>query len=407
MTWYTWAMVKKIYFIFIGMLMCVSGTVYVYGQNETVVPAPNNTPTESSVSTGEEYQLLSDIPGLGAVPTDGDFSLFLNAIYKMAIGIGSGLAVLMIVWVGIQYSMSAVATAKDEMRERLSFIIGGLILLLSAFVLLNFINPRLTDFSNKGDNFTRLNFDGVVGFLGIDTIDFEADENYLLFVPNPEEYPEIWVFQSTGTYGQMFATQEECEEAAAIGGETCTTTANPSLVAPSVVDPSVNTGELIIMAANDQRMDSIIPYNPSRTFRDFASHGNGTLKIARSVILHDAYFQAMFLTRFGHGLRLISAYRDPVHNRNVGSTANNHQLGYSLDYGTRELTRDERFFFQELIQATGAVRVGWGSTSAGTHVQWDDGVNTPYVYWCYPGSPGPFKGPGSMPGFAKGRSCSH
>lgn len=391
--------------VLLALFLFVPSVFWVNGQTETIITVPATTNSGGSGGgAGAEYQLLSDIPGLEAVPVDGNFSAFINAIYTMAIGIGSALAVLMIIYVGVKYATSTIAGVKADLKAQLSMIVGGLVLLLGAFVFLSVINPRLTDYSDLGRNFTDIDYTGVTGY---DTDVFELDPDYYLFVPNPEEFPEIWVFESVGTYGQMFESREACEEAAAVGGETCTIAGNPAITPDLVYDPVVpSDDELIIMSATDGRLNSNIPYNPSRTFRDFASKGDGSLKIARSVILNDAYIQAMFLTRFGHGLRLVSGYRDPAHNSAVGSTANNHPLGYSLDYGTRELNQEELFFLQELIQATGAVRVGWGAfNNAGTHVQWNDGVNTPFVYWCYSGTPGPFKGPGSMPNFAKGRSC--
>jgi hypothetical protein len=49
-------------------------------------------------------------------------------------------------------------------------------------------------------------------------------------------------------------------------------------------------------------------------FREFASKGNGVIKLNRRLVLAlEAYRK-----RVGHGVQIVSAYRDPAHNRAVG-----------------------------------------------------------------------------------------
>jgi len=50
------------------------------------------------------------------------------------------------------------------------------------------------------------------------------------------------------------------------------------------------------------------------TYREFASKGNGVIKLNRRLILA----LEVYRKRLGHGVQIVSAYRDPAHNRAVG-----------------------------------------------------------------------------------------
>ena len=152
-----------------------------------------------------EYQLLSDIPGLEAVPTDGDFSEFINSIYFMSIGIASVLAVLMIVWVGFRYALSDVAGTKVELKEHLSKIIGGLVLLIGAYLLLDLINPQLTRYDNVSKNFIEIDFSEIEGF---ELPDLD------LVIPDDPSKPLVYYVAVTpgGLLDEKFDSLESCEE---------------------------------------------------------------------------------------------------------------------------------------------------------------------------------------------------
>lgn len=58
------------------------------------------------------------------------------------------------------------------------------------------------------------------------------------------------------------------------------------------------------------------------TFGEFASRGNGWIKVHRSLVLGlDRYREAV-----GGPVRIISGYRDPAHNRKVGGASNSQHL---------------------------------------------------------------------------------
>lgn len=377
----------------------------------------------------EEYQLLTDIPGLQAVETDSvDFSSFINAIYKMSIGIGSALAVLVIILSGIQYSLSTVASVKVDLKQRLLYVVGGLIILLSAYLFLNIINPQLTQFDDKTGNLSDATFNSEEYELSWGEI--TTDEMTGRTIGSAFGVPldtKVWVPVNSAGSGR-YATEEECKSHADPRDPRCKEIDNPYTVGTS---PTLSGDKLVMSSSHpayrafltESAVNNVTAYggdlrgwpiNPYRSPIDFASKGNGVVNIWSGVVEADRFIQDQFNLHFKKTLRIVSAYRDPAHNKCTKkcagvccATSNNHQLGYSIDYSTIGLTNEELRFLQDLMITLHVSRVGWGRVNnAGTHIQWDDGVNQPNVYWCYEGTPGPFKGPGSMPGFANA-GCSY
>ena len=73
---------------------------------------------------------------VGDIFEKGGFAQFINVLYRMSIGLASALAVLVIVWAGIQYSISVAVGTKENMRHRITMALGGLVLLIGAYMLL-------------------------------------------------------------------------------------------------------------------------------------------------------------------------------------------------------------------------------------------------------------------------------
>jgi len=373
---------------------------------------------QTSTST-EEYQLLSGLVGIDAVNiSNGNFSSFINTIYRMSIGLGAALAVIIITIEGIRYAMSDAFGVKQELKDRMVKALGGLLLLMGAFIFLQYINPDLTNLTNKGTGLSNVEAEQFlivgVGELadesGIDTGDItDGLGTYVPPTTGGSGAGYVWVFESTGLEGQIFDSPGSCEQAAAaFGGESCVQAVNPTAVYEQGNVPVI-TNQMIQMTASDPRINDTIPFNPFRTYQDFADNRDSSLSISRTAIEMDAYIQTQFNNRFGRTLRLVSGYRNPVYN--IGS-ALNHPHGYSLDYGTRELSQEQLVFLQDLMLITDAKRIGFGAVNnAGTHIQWDytrgNIASGGRIYWCYNGTPGPFKGRNSMNGFTKGGSCSY
>lgn len=82
----------------------------------------------------------------GLAGGEGGFSGYLNAIYVMAISAAALLAVVKIITAGVKYMLSDIVTSKETAKKDIRTAILGLIIIISAVLILNVINPNLTDF---------------------------------------------------------------------------------------------------------------------------------------------------------------------------------------------------------------------------------------------------------------------
>lgn len=97
----------------------------------------------TSLVSAQDYVPLVGIPNL---PPEATRSLpnYLNAVYLLAIGIGSLIAVIKISIAGIKWSMSDIVTDKSSARKDIQGALLGLAILLLPYLVLNEINPNLT-----------------------------------------------------------------------------------------------------------------------------------------------------------------------------------------------------------------------------------------------------------------------
>lgn len=91
------------------------------------------------------YTLLAPLPGLTTVNTTTGLPSYLNTIFRLLIGIAGVFAVVRIVLFGIQYMTSESAGDRSSIRGKIWTTLGGIILLAGSVILLNTINPKLTD----------------------------------------------------------------------------------------------------------------------------------------------------------------------------------------------------------------------------------------------------------------------
>jgi len=91
-----------------------------------------------------EFVPLAPIPGLteGVAATESGIAGFLNNLYLFAIGAAVMLAVIMIIWGGLEY-MSESVTKKSEAKKRIYNALFGLVLVLSPALVFSIINPRI------------------------------------------------------------------------------------------------------------------------------------------------------------------------------------------------------------------------------------------------------------------------
>ena len=88
--------------------------------------------------------------GIPFVDTSKDLTLgdYVNGLYLAAISIAAFLAVVKIIFAGVQYMLSEVVTDKAQAKKSIYGAIIGLLIVLGAFLILNTINPNLTNLTN-------------------------------------------------------------------------------------------------------------------------------------------------------------------------------------------------------------------------------------------------------------------
>ena len=96
-------------------------------------------------------------PDVGS--TDSSIPQFLANFYKFAIMISGVLAVGMIIWGGILYTLSGASISKkNNGKELILSALFGLALVLGSYLILNTINPRLVELENPGGQLEQADF---------------------------------------------------------------------------------------------------------------------------------------------------------------------------------------------------------------------------------------------------------
>ena len=95
---------------------------------------------------------LAPIPGLTDVATadalrSAGFANFFNNLYKYLIGLAAALAVIMIIWGGLEYSTQDSISKKSDGKQRIYDAIFGLVLVLSPVLVFSIINPSILNLS--------------------------------------------------------------------------------------------------------------------------------------------------------------------------------------------------------------------------------------------------------------------
>lgn len=104
----------------------------------------------TSVKAETEYTLLQPLPlyGLDTVDTkETTAEQYIQGIFLLIIAIAGGLAVIMIIYGGIKYMSTDAFGGKQEAKDIIQNAIWGLLLAMSAWLILNTINPELVKFN--------------------------------------------------------------------------------------------------------------------------------------------------------------------------------------------------------------------------------------------------------------------
>ena len=113
----------------------------------TVTPPVALEPDPSlNKDTDTTYTWLEQLPGFDTTFDSTKkcaFVDYLNIIIKLLIGIGAVLAMVMIVMGGMEYMTSELISSKESGKDKIKNAMLGLVLALSAYLILNTLNPNL------------------------------------------------------------------------------------------------------------------------------------------------------------------------------------------------------------------------------------------------------------------------
>ncbi len=96
------------------------------------------------VLAGAYIPLVDGFPTVVVEGTGSGLATFLNYAFTITIGLVGILAVLMIIWGGVQYVSTDAWSGKEDGKKKIQAALGGLILALSTYLILNTIDPNLT-----------------------------------------------------------------------------------------------------------------------------------------------------------------------------------------------------------------------------------------------------------------------
>lgn len=111
----------------------------------------------AAVAYSQGYLPLAPLPigDGGATPSEYTLSSYISGVIKLLIALGAGLSILFAVIGGTQYVASGISPdAKSGAKERIVSSLVGLALVLSSYLLLLSINPKLVEFNLKLDPVT-------------------------------------------------------------------------------------------------------------------------------------------------------------------------------------------------------------------------------------------------------------
>jgi hypothetical protein len=102
------------------------------------------------------YQPLVPIDGSIDTATANNLPKYLEAIFKLAIGLAALFAVIMITVGGIQYMTSESIGGKEDGKERIENAVIGLLLAISSWLILYTVNPKTIEFNFNPSRIDRI-----------------------------------------------------------------------------------------------------------------------------------------------------------------------------------------------------------------------------------------------------------
>ncbi len=94
------------------------------------------------VVTLAQFKPLVGIPGI--TDPNADFNTYINTLYAISISVAGLVAVIKIIVAGVKWMLSDLVTSKQDAKSDIQGALIGLLIILSAVLILEVINPQLT-----------------------------------------------------------------------------------------------------------------------------------------------------------------------------------------------------------------------------------------------------------------------
>lgn len=102
----------------------------------------------SAFAQQNQLQLLAPLPTLNSNVINFGPGCYIQRMYQFGLGIGGALAMLMIVWGAVQWTISGAVDKKAAAKSKITKAILGLVLLVASVLILNIVSPNLTTFND-------------------------------------------------------------------------------------------------------------------------------------------------------------------------------------------------------------------------------------------------------------------
>lgn len=100
------------------------------------------------IANAQSYTPLAPLPGTVTSAGKTDLPLYISGAIKLFIALGAALALLFAIIGGTQYVAASInPSAKSDAKEKVTNALVGLAIILTSYLLLNSINPKLVHFS--------------------------------------------------------------------------------------------------------------------------------------------------------------------------------------------------------------------------------------------------------------------
>lgn len=96
------------------------------------------------VSFGEEIKFTPLATGLEQIETR-NLGTLVTSIFVLGVQIAGALAVIMIIWGGVEYMTTEAFTGKSDAKDRITQALYGLLLALCSYLILYTINPQIVN----------------------------------------------------------------------------------------------------------------------------------------------------------------------------------------------------------------------------------------------------------------------